>query len=166
MKKVLFILGALNDEDINWIVSIGDCQAVAPETILIQEGQPVNTLYILLSGLLVVSTSALGDREIARLTRGEVVGEMSFIDSRPPSATVKAAQASQVFAIPQAELAAQLDRDLGFAARFYRALAMFLSSRLRSTVDQLGNRTGELTEDSNVSETEARLEALLQRLRG
>lgn len=164
MKKVLFILEALSDEDIDWIVSIGNCQAVAPGTILIQEGQPVDTLYILLSGALGISTHAIAGREIARLTRGEVVGEMSFVDARPPSATVKAVQASQVFAIPQAELAAQLDRDLGFAARFYRALAMFLSSRLRSTVGQLGNSAEQVAEISEAGEVKARLEAFLQRL--
>jgi CRP/FNR family transcriptional regulator, cyclic AMP receptor protein len=166
MKKVLFILGELIEEDIDWLVEIGDRQLIPPAMVLIQEGHCVETLYILLEGELSVSAQALGGREIARLSRGEIVGEMSFVDSRPPSATVRAAQASQVFAIPQAQLAAKLDRDVGFASRFYRALAMFLSNRLRSTVGQLGDRTETTLDPNDTSKlAQARLEALLRRLR-
>lgn len=32
----------------------------------------------------------------------------------------------------------KLERDVGFASRFYHALAVFLSDRLRSTVSRLG----------------------------
>ncbi|NJR50248.1 MAG: cyclic nucleotide-binding domain-containing protein [Leptolyngbyaceae cyanobacterium CSU_1_3] len=165
MKKVLFILGELIEEDIDWLVEIGDRQLIPPAMVLIQEGRCVETLYILLEGELSVLAQSLGGREIARLNRGEIVGEMSFVDSRPPSATVRAAQASQVFAIPQAQLAAKLDRDVGFASRFYRALAMFLSNRLRSTVGQLGDRK-ETTLDLNDSSklAQSRLESLLRRL--
>lgn len=170
MKKVLFILGELLDRDIDWIVAIGTRQTVAPTTTLIQEGQAVDTLYILLDGALSISTEATKGRIIARLTRGEVVGEMSFVDSRPPSATVRAAETSQVFAIPLAELTAKLTGDVEFAARFYRALAMFLSDRLRSTVEQLGGRP-EISTETNAPTlesqraAEARLDSLLSRLR-
>ncbi|KAM3092738.1 cyclic nucleotide-binding domain-containing protein [Phormidesmis sp. 146-35] len=166
MKKVLFILSELIDADIDWIVSIGTRQSISPKTVLIQEGQPVNTLYILLEGELSVSTGALGGREIARLGQGEIVGEMSFVDSRPPSATVRAAQASQVFAIPQVDLAEKLNLDVGFASRFYRAMAMFLSNRLRSTVGQLGDVGESASEVSEINQTaQARLAMLLKRLR-
>jgi CRP/FNR family transcriptional regulator, cyclic AMP receptor protein len=166
MKKVLFILSELIDADIDWIVAIGTRQSILPDTVLIQEGQPVNTLYILLEGELSVSTGALGGREIARLGQGEIVGEMSFVDSRPPSATVKAAQASQVFAIPQTDLAEKLDRDVGFASRFYRAMAMFLSNRLRSTVHQLGDAGETSSETSDPNQiAQARLAMLLKRLK-
>ncbi len=166
MKKVLFILSELVDADIDWIVSIGTRQAIPPNTVLIQEGQSVNTLYILLDGELSVSTKTLGGREIARLGQGEIVGEMSFVDSRPPSATVRAAQASQVFAIPQTDLAEKLDRDVGFASRFYRAMAMFLSNRLRSTVGQLGDAGETLSETNEINQTaQTRLAMLLKRLK-
>ena len=40
--------------------------------------------------------------------------------------------------VPQAALRARLAENEGFAARFYRALAVFLSDRLRATVAHLG----------------------------
>ena len=45
---------------------------------------------------------------------------------------------STVLAIPQLQLAKKMENDLGFSSRFYRALAIFLSYRLRDTVGQLG----------------------------
>jgi CRP/FNR family transcriptional regulator, cyclic AMP receptor protein len=138
MKKVLFILGELSDDDIDWVIETGKREEIAVGTTLIEEGQAIDTLYILLDGTLKVYTAVAGDQEIAILTSGEIVGEMSFVDSRPPSATVRATEPALVLAIPRVQLAQKLQQDVGFASRFYRALATFLSDRLRVTVSQLG----------------------------
>ena len=119
-----------------------------------------------------------GSREVARLRPGEIVGEMSFVDSRPPSATVQAVEPSSVLAIPRLGLAARLIQDAPFAARFYRAIAVFLSDRLRSTVGLLGYGSGQTLEDQasyadeidtavldNVSLAGARFDILQRRLR-
>lgn len=167
MKQVLFILGELSDADIDWLIQTGDRQELEPGTVLIHEGMSVDALYILLEGTLVVTISALEGRQIARLATGDVVGEMSFIESRPPSATVQTLEKSVVLAISRQRLSEQLQMDVGFAARFYRALAILLSSRLRGTVRQLSNSS-----DSSQSETETaaiaqqRFDNLLERLKG
>lgn len=139
MQKVLFILHELNDADVDWLIQVGSRTELPPGTVLIHEGQPADTLYILLEGALVVSVSALEGRQIARLATGEVVGEMSFIDSRPPSATVQTLEESVVLAIPRTQLTVKLQEDVAFASRFYRALAILLSHRLRGTVKQLSD---------------------------
>jgi CRP/FNR family transcriptional regulator, cyclic AMP receptor protein len=138
MRKVLFILGHLSDTDIEWMLSAGKKENVPSGKMLIHEGKPVANVYIVLDGKLSVSVAALGDKEIALLGSGEIVGEMSFIDARPPSATVRARENAIVFVIPRHALASKLEQDIAFAARFYRALAVFLSDRLRSTVSRLG----------------------------
>lgn len=174
MRKVLFFLGELTDQDIDWLITTGQRQEIPLATTLITEGKTVDTLYIVLDGELIVSTAAMGGKEVARLGSGEVVGEMSFVDSRPPSATVTADEEAVVFAIPRALLAEKLHQDDGFAARFYRALAAFLSSRLRTTVGQLGyEKSGVSSGTSDGTEVLSasaqamleRLEWLLQRLR-
>jgi CRP-like cAMP-binding protein len=137
MKKVLYLLGQLSDADVEWLIENGRKQHVRPGTVLIAERQPINAVYILLDGVLEVTGAALGGKRV-RLGSGEVVGEMSFIEARLPSASVTALEESTVLAIPRPELRARLEGDAGFAARFYRALAMFLSHRLRTTVRQLG----------------------------
>ena len=138
MRKALFFLGILNDSDIEWMVSAGSRQEVAASQVLIREGEPVDSVFLVLGGQLSVLVSALGKREVVRLHPDEIVGEMSFVDRRPPSATVQAQERSVVLAIPRQLLHARLTEDAPFAARFYRALAVFLSDRLRNTVGQLG----------------------------
>ena len=81
------------------------------------------------------------------LKPGDVVGEISFVDERPPAASVRAEVASKVGAVPRAALGEKLRQDVGFAARFYQAIAVFLADRLRSTNAQLGAKTVRLGED-------------------
>ncbi|MEO0537600.1 MAG: cyclic nucleotide-binding domain-containing protein [Cyanobacteria bacterium P01_A01_bin.123] len=174
MKRVLFILGVLEDEDIDWLVTIGDRQEIAQGTTLIQEGVPTDAIYILLEGILHVCVSSLKHQVIARLSTGEVVGEMSFVDRRPPSATVEAATSSLVLTIPRQALSQKLEQDLGFAARFYRALAILLSSRLRGMIQQLDEASQwqplelsptDLNGEMDISLAAIRFDWLLRRLR-
>jgi CRP/FNR family transcriptional regulator, cyclic AMP receptor protein len=75
---------------------------------------------------------------VARLGAGEVVGGIAFVDSAPPSATVMAAGDASVLALPHTLLRQRLAEDAPFAARFYRALAIFLADRLRATTHCCG----------------------------
>ena len=153
MKKALFFLGILNDSDIEWLVANGVRQDVAPAQVLIHEGKPVDSVFLVLAGRLSVRIGAMADREVACLLSGEIVGEMSFVDRRPPSATVQAVERSAVLEIPRQLLQIKLEQDTAFASRFYRALALFLSDRLRSTVGRLGYGQGkDLDEDLTCSD--------------
>jgi len=180
MKTVLFLLGELDDDDIDWMLATGTRESIPTGTVLIEEGVPINNLFILLEGTLTVSTAATQGREIANLLSGDIVGEMSFIDTRPPSATVSAKGEALVLCISREKLADRLTLDIGFAARFYRALAICLSSRMRLTVNQLQNRdkpqSGSLNYELPVSElakdalesvelAKTRLDWLLRRLK-
>jgi len=136
MRKALYLLGQLSDTDIEWMIREGARQRIPAGSVLIREGQPIDALYIILDGSVEVSGTGVAGTAI-RLGCGEVVGEMSFIDARPPSATVTAAEGLVVLGIPRKSLAAKLEADPRFAARFYRALAVFLSHRLRDTVGRL-----------------------------
>jgi len=137
MRKVLYILGELSDSDVEWMIAHGRRERRDAGAVLIQEGGEIEALYILLEGQLVVSVGEQG-HELARLGAGEVVGEVSFVDLRPPSATVRVTKNALLLAIPRDVLNAKLQSDEGFAARFYRALAVFLAYRLRDTVAQFG----------------------------
>lgn len=155
MTEVL--LKELTNTDIDWMIATGHHREIAAGTLLIQEGKVADSLHILLDGILTVSISQPdnnpltrafaaieGDeilgREIARLSSGEVVGELPFISTRPTATTVKAVEKSLVMSIPQKELAAKLQQDVGFASRFYRAIAIMLADKLQSIIYQLGRR--------------------------
>jgi len=131
MRKVLYILGQLNDEDVEWMARSGRRMATQQSNVLIHEGRATDDLFFVIAGEAVVKVSGVG--EVARLGRGEVVGEMSLVDSAPPSATVEMTAGSLVLAIDKRVIEQRLRDNPGFAGRFYKALAIFLADRLRST---------------------------------
>jgi CRP/FNR family cyclic AMP-dependent transcriptional regulator len=174
MRKALYVMGILDDEDVEWIASHGRNRVVRKDEILIREGEPVDALFILLDGSLNVSA---GGAQVATLLTGEIVGEISFVDSQPPSATVTAGQYSRVLAIPRALLNAKIETDAWFASRFFRAMAVFLADRLRITTARLASKSGgksslhdedeiDLEMMDSVSLAAVRFDKLLKRLQG
>lgn len=179
MRKVLFILSELDDRDLDWMVQNGIKETHPRGTVLIQEGKPIEVLYVLLDGRLSVSLAALGGKEVAQLQSGEILGELSFLDSRPPAASVTAVEDATVLSIPRRRLTAKLEQDSAFAARFYRALGVFLASRLRRTQQRLGYGGDQILDEdvqhedeldpevlANVSLAGARFDWMMNRLRG
>ncbi len=179
MRKVLFILSELADADVDWMIQNGEKRPVPQGTVLIEEGQPIELLFIVLDGQLSVTLAALGGKQVASLQSGEILGELSFLDSRPPSASVTAVVDSTVLCIPRSSLMAKLEQDSAFAARFYRALGVFLASRLRKSQQRLGyGNPSDILDDDVEHETEldpeilnhlalagARFDWMLKRLR-
>lgn len=129
MQKVLYILGQLNDADVEWLIREGVRRRIPQGAHLIEQNRSNDHLYIMLAGHVSVSVEGLGEVDI--LGSGEILGEMSMVDSRPPSATVTAVEESDVLSLPHDTLRRHVQEDLGFGMRFFRALAMFLSQRLR-----------------------------------
>ena len=129
MKNVLFIFGQLTDRDVEWLTDQGVRRDLAPGTTLIEAGGRINNVYVILEGE--VAVTARGGGELARLGAGEVVGEMSFVDASPPAADVTAIGEVRVLAVSRDRLEARLENEPEFEARFFRAIAMMLSDRLR-----------------------------------
>lgn len=154
MRKVLFILGHLSDEDADWMAGIGKVEKVNARETLIEKGREIENIFIVLEGSLGVYRSSSASTAVAKLQAGDIVGEMSFIDKNPPSATVRADLNSLVLRIPRTALQTKIDQDQGFAARFYKSTAMFLSDRLRKTMLQLSQLRGEEPEEDDVLEDE------------
>lgn len=135
MKRVLFFLGHLNDRDVEWMINAGDKIEVEAGVELIKRGKAIDNLYIVLSGEL----SVFAETEIiASLGSGELVGEMSFLESRTPSVSVVATKPTELFKISREAIEGRLASNLEFKASFHYSLALFLSNRLRKTTDQLG----------------------------
>lgn len=152
MRKVLYILGHLDDRDVDWLAHSGVKRCVPAGERLITEGRPISAVYIVLEGRLAVMVEKVG--RVALLGAGEVVGEMSFVDSAPPSASVDALEDCVVLEIAKRDLTAKLTGDTGFSARFYKAMALFLADRLRQTVRHLGYGDGAVLDTDEVLEDE------------
>ena len=86
------------------------------------------------------------DTAIAYVGKGEIVGEMSLLESQPASATLCAITPVTVLRIPRDALEENLAADPGFSLRFYRALGMLLSHRLRAATSPASSKLRPLSE--------------------
>jgi CRP-like cAMP-binding protein len=154
MRRALYVLGQLSDQNIEWMITQGQRERVPPGTALIEEGGPSDVLYIVLDGALGIYIDVDGrETQIAQRGVGDILGDMSFIEDRPASATVKAVEESILYSIPKAELAARLEHDRDFAARFYRGIAISMSYRLRESMEQAAPGKEDMT-DGEIDESE------------
>ena len=168
MAGVAYILGTLTDEDIDWLVSVGVRRSLSPGELIIRDGAPVTALFFVLEGALTLSDSGNGQRR-QRLGEGDVVGEIGLLDGGPSPVTVEADEATTVLELPFVELTAQLESDGGFAARFYRAMAVLAGERYRQ--ERFGNSGGgdigaPIAHGINTYLAQDRMRRLLQRVEG
>ncbi|AVH62274.1 cyclic nucleotide-binding domain-containing protein [Nostoc sp. 'Peltigera membranacea cyanobiont' N6] len=155
IREILFTFAELNDSDIGWMIVAGNAMRIPAGTVLFQAGRPVDALYILLDGKMVASiaedtsnplTRAFStleetdhiEREFARLSRGDIVGETPFVEASPPAMTIRAVEDAIVLSIPKWRLSAKLLHDVAFAARFYRVLAILLADKQQGIINSLG----------------------------
>jgi len=105
-----------------------DLLKLNPEDTLVREGEESNEMYYLASGTMGVFKRK-GDKEqqIGTIYSGELVGEMSFVDSEPRSASVRAIGECELRVIPKEKLMSYLETQ----PKWYRALVNTLLDRLR-----------------------------------
>ena len=174
MRKVLFIFSVLTDGDVEWLANAGERIHVDPGTVLIPVGARVDHVYFVLEGRLAIRTRK-GD-VLATLESGEIIGEMSLVDPAPTAVSVEVATDATLFRVADSAVRDKLAKDFAFAARFYRALCVFMADRLRQTTSRMGygaatedaNAKDELNEDllDNVHLAGARFDRMLKKLAG
>src|SRR4051794_25898172 len=116
MRKVLYIFGLLTDADVEWMARNGMRRRVRDGEVVIRQGENVQWLILLLEGEFSVAAEGFG--EVAIMGVGEIVGEISLVDSAPPSATVTALGDCTALFLDRSTLMHKLDSDEGFASRF------------------------------------------------
>jgi len=162
MRNALFILGELSDLDIDWLVVSGELQRIESGFVLMKEGAHTDFLYLLLDGQLSVHTQHMPTQQISCLYPGEFVGEISFLDLRPLSATVTAQRKSALWAVPRKKIIDKLTQDIAFAARFYRAIGILLAYRLRNTNAKMATLSSRLASSSLAVESPQESSGLLE----
>ena len=99
-----------------------------PGEFLLHEGEESFEMYYLQSGTLsVLKRKGDGVNQIGTIIAGELVGEMSFLDKQPRSASVKAVTESVLVIIPHEKL----DATLEVLPKWFTALLNTLLDRLR-----------------------------------
>lgn len=137
LRKVLVLFAKLHEQDVHRLAGWGQVQRLQPHSVLLQQGQPVQALYLILSGEAEIMLTVAGHtQEVGSSRRGEVLGEMTLLldEQDGAAASVETAQGMDVLAIDRLRLQAALEEDPRLATRFYCGLACMLSQRSR---DQL-----------------------------
>ena len=89
-------------------------QSIPGGNVLFRKGDPSDTVFIVVSGLLAVemkSADGGADRIISRLGAGEVVGEMGCITGQPRTASVRALRSSEILEIQWSDIEQIAARD-------------------------------------------------------
>lgn len=108
-----------------------------------KEGENSNAMYWVQSGTLrLFKKKGTGFIELAVVHSGEVVGEMSFLDSQPRSASVEALQPCDIVEIPRGKF----EEFINAQPSWMKSLIQTLVKRLRTT----SNRVRELENASTV----------------
>ena len=111
--------------------------------ILVKEGESSNNMFWLQSGTMrLFKKKGNGFIELGIVHSGEVIGEMSFLDNQPRSASIEALQGCEVIEIPRGNF----EEFLGTQPSWMKSLIQTLVTRLRST----NNRLRELESASTV----------------
>jgi CRP/FNR family cyclic AMP-dependent transcriptional regulator len=168
----LDIFEHLRPEDTQWILASAELKTIAGNSLLVREDEPSDSIFFIADGLFEVYVfgGLMGQIKVGQLGAGEVIGEISWLDRKPVSASVRAAETSSVIALSTAMLDRKLADDAGFAARFLRGIATLTAERLRKTTAQVrraewaaGERkpTGGSAEGNGVLDRIAQLKGLI-----
>jgi CRP-like cAMP-binding protein len=133
--KEISLFEGLSNDGINKIFKLGKLKYHMDASLIMEEGNKGETLYILVSGKAEVWKSVKGglssSRRLAKLECGSIFGEMSLFDGAPYSATVKASGECVVLAIPGKAFKQFLKKNPEAAYRIFVSLICMMSNRLR-----------------------------------
>ena len=90
-------------------------------------------IFVVVSGDLEVTQESAGARRtLGHLHSGDLVGEISFIDGEPRSASVRATSRSKALRVRAEDIEQLCETDPKTALRFMKEIARILSFRLRA----------------------------------
>ena len=128
-------------------------RSLADGEVLVRQGTSDNHLYAIVSGALAVArqVAASGDWVTLHvLTKGDLAGELGFMDGRPHYAALRASGPTQVLCLQREKLESLLEREPVIVYRVMRAIFRVVHVIL----NRLAMQTSELT--SYIYKTQAK----------
>ena len=139
MKKLTLqnmeLFASLNEDEIESIAEIAEHERYRKDEIIINKGDTTTSLYVIVNGRVkVISTNSKKHEMIHKtFTIGDYFGEVSLIDGKPRSATVKAIESTNLLVIPRNKLRELFcsNPEISFS------LMKGLTSKIRETTKQV-----------------------------
>lgn len=177
-KSIFAVFSCLNDSDLCWLSNQGQVEKLDAGNFCMHEGKPLDALFIMLRGSLAIFVceqepkalalafgvnSVPNSKQVAEILPGEIIGVTQFLGLGPNPYSMQASADSLVLAIPLPLLNLKLQEDLGFATRFYRALASLTMERIYQILMRLHDEQGGMAAPSaSVEEDELSMDTLQQ----
>jgi CRP-like cAMP-binding protein len=131
-------LAEVSSEHRSFLACFGKFKRLAEGETLIREGEPQDSLYVILSGKLhIVADAAERPLLLAALEPGDSIGEINLFDPGTASASASARAASLVWSLSRSELALFLEADPAAGIPVLHGLLAQLAKRIRSMNEKL-----------------------------
>ncbi len=139
LLKNIYLFEHFSDDELTQIEGVVNKRNMEAGQTVFSQGQAAESLFVIAYGSIrLTQESQSGDTVIRPLATGSHFGEMAMLDERPRSASATAMEHSELLEIPYTGLLALFAAQPAIGLKFYRALAHYLSGRLRDTTEQLG----------------------------
>jgi CRP-like cAMP-binding protein len=136
------LFSRMNAEEVKLVAKHMNVIELQPGEILFQEAERGNFMCFIAHGTLdVIKQPIAADQEIVitTLRKGQSIGEMSVIENRPRSATIKARDEAKLFILSQAAFDLLLNRHANIGIKLLKGIAVLLSDNLRKTSSRLAD---------------------------
>lgn len=117
---------------------------LADGEVLVRQGASDNHLYVIVSGALAVARQVEADGQwvnLHLLSKGDLAGELGFMDGRPHYAALRATGPTQVLCLEREKLETLLEREPVIVYRVMRAIFRVV----HVIVNRMAMQTSELT---------------------
>ena len=144
-KNLLFkasIFSGLSTEQLSSILNTAEEVSFLKGDVIMTEGEEGGELFIVIEGKIQIEKHAGEDSTIKIAQsekRGMMLGEMSLVDMKPRSATVRADSDLKMVSISRESLAGIFDKDPKVLSTISLNIARALSDRLRHSNDMLAD---------------------------
>jgi len=140
MLKEAALFKTLTDAELDIVAKKVFLKPYKKGSTLFVEGMPGEVLYVVVEGSIdIIKKTKEGDKTIANLGKGEIVGEMSIIDSGARTASGKTGEDSKLIVVTKNSFSEILDSDPAIAAKILMALLRIINRRLRVTDKKFEN---------------------------
>lgn len=139
LLKGVYLFAELSAEQRGEFARIAEAMTLPAGYTIFAAGDAATALYLIQDGTVRILTSSPGAEtiDVATLGSGSHFGEMALVDGAKRSASAQTLEPTAVFRFDYDRVRALLDRSPAIAGAFYRALARFLSNRLRQTTTDM-----------------------------
>lgn len=133
-RSVIPLFSDFTPDEFNDFVKKMVIQTTPPGKVIIHEGEAGNSIFLITRGSVKVYTSVSGKRvDLAELRPSDFFGEIAFLTGKPRTATVEAAEETDLLEVPEEELMDLISRR----PRIKDVLQKYYEMRVQSTIEKV-----------------------------